>query len=98
MQLARIRERCKHPSTALVGVIKHLRLADGRTCNSLRSQCLNCGAWLSLGKSNDSPDSVRVEIAAARLAATDRLEWSHLVDRGDVGFLARVIATHPEGE
>lgn len=44
-------------------------------CEQLR--CLDCGAWLSLGPSNDEPDEVRVEIRAAGLlachAADDRI-------------------------
>lgn len=38
-------------------------------CEQLR--CLDCGAWLSLGESNDSPPEVRVEIQAAEIAATN---------------------------
>jgi hypothetical protein len=30
-----------------------------------RKQCSRCGAWLSLGPSNDEPEQVRVEIQAA---------------------------------
>ena len=32
-------------------------------------RCLDCGAWLSLGPSNDSPPEVQIEIRAAELAA-----------------------------
>jgi hypothetical protein len=28
-------------------------------------RCLDCGAWLSLGESNDEPEQVRVEMRAA---------------------------------
>lgn len=39
--------------------------------------CIDCGTWLSLGASNDSPEVVRVEIEAARLAADG-------IDTGDL--------------
>jgi hypothetical protein len=32
-------------------------------------RCIDCGAWLSLGESNDSSDAVKTELRAARLAA-----------------------------
>jgi hypothetical protein len=32
------------------------------------SVCATCGAWLSLGPSNDSSEAVRIEIRAAELA------------------------------
>jgi hypothetical protein len=34
-----------------------------------RIVCQDCGAWLSLGESNDAPDEVKVEMRAAMLAA-----------------------------
>ncbi len=46
-------------------------------------QCLDCGAWLSLGPANDEPPEVQIEIRAAEIAASDRpigecdwLEWA----------------------
>jgi hypothetical protein len=33
-----------------------------------RIVCQDCGAWLSLGESNDAPDEVQVEMRAAMLA------------------------------
>jgi hypothetical protein len=34
-----------------------------------RIVCQDCGAWLSLGESNDAPDEVQVEMRAAEIAA-----------------------------
>lgn len=32
-------------------------------------KCLDCGAWLSMGPSNDKSEAVRIEMRAAELAA-----------------------------
>lgn len=64
--------KCKHSP---IGVIVHIRLWDGTSCNSLRSGCGSCDAWLSLGPSNDSPPEVALEIRAAELAHPDTI-WS----------------------
>lgn len=37
-----------------------------------RAICLDCKAWLPLGKANDEPEAVRVEMRAAEIAATGR--------------------------
>jgi hypothetical protein len=73
-------------------------------------RCLDCGAWLSLGPSNDEPDSVKVEIAAAAQAASyrdqnyrpgpDRFEYcpttksERLCDLCESIYLAHAIAAH----
>lgn len=54
-------KRCKHAGAT--GMIKHLRLPDGRSCNSLRSKCFDCSAWLSLGPSNDSIPAAESHLA-----------------------------------
>jgi hypothetical protein len=43
----------------------------GQVAQCEQFRCLDCGAWLSLGESNDEPEQVRVEMRAAELAA----EW-----------------------
>ena len=43
-------------------------------CEQFR--CIDCGAWLPLGPSNDEPDAVKVEMRAAELAA-HRHEMEH---------------------
>ncbi len=40
------------------------------------SNCMHCGAWLSLGPANDDDERVKVEIAAARLAIDGIDRWS----------------------
>lgn len=62
--------RCRH--TRPTGYIYPTKF-QGLSCNSSRKRCDDCGAWLSLGDSNDSPEEVQIEIRAAALA------W-HIVD------------------
>jgi hypothetical protein len=65
--------KCKHenadhpmPGECLVNW-NDLGRIKAALCEQFR--CIDCGAWLSLGESNDEPEQVRVEMEAARLAA-----------------------------
>jgi len=68
------RKRCRHENADHL-MLGELFTLDGdpnadvivTKCEQFR--CVDCGAWLSLGPSNDEPESVRVEIRAARLHA-----------------------------
>ena len=62
-------KRCKHPlrnrtTRRLVEESDVARWPDGFEI----SRCWQCGAWLSLGPSNDSPEAVQIEIRAAEMA------------------------------
>lgn len=106
---------CRHPNVA------HGIWANGtwdewiggaNSIASERERCLDCGAWLPLGPSNDEPAEVRVEMRAAELAARpiseasirDRQGWLVFVhntqpgadDYSPAGYLAAAIATHDE--
>lgn len=65
----------------------------------VKKRC-DCGAWLSLGPSNDTPE-VEIEIEAARLAAFYAPQdfygaWKYVGVFSDAWLLAAVIATHGE--
>lgn len=61
--------RCRHLNTSdKCGETTHDRIGDIIYEVEYR-ECLDCGAWLPLGESNDKPEAVRVEIRAAELAA-----------------------------
>lgn len=58
---------CKHSGDH---VTTYLDLTRGQpTCIVHCDVCQDCGAWLSLGPSNDDSEAVRVEMRAAELAA-----------------------------
>lgn len=54
-------KRCKHKN------VRRLTCVSVSTPYKCR-RCVTCGAWLSLGPSDDEPAEVRVEIRAAELA------------------------------
>ena len=66
--------------------------------------CRDCKAWLAMGESNDVPEAVRVEIAAAARSVNEPVPRSLGVRAHDdpedaclacaVMFLARAIETH----
>lgn len=76
-------------------------------------ECCDCGAWLPLGPSNDSPSEVQQEIRAADIAVHwseqnhrpgyDRFEWcpetktDELCGRCQSDYLAHRIAKHDGG-
>ena len=119
-------KRCRHENADHVLAGQFTMLSDGTIVDALVEQlrCLDCGAWLSLGPSNDAPAQVQVEIRAASLAASltrlgailawqfnphewdeERRGWSMAetnmqqhTNAWHAGYLARVIATHTEGE
>jgi hypothetical protein len=73
----------KEPWDNIIG--RTVTFADGTTKLCTVHICWNCGAWLSLGESNDAPDEVRIEIRAAELAmlSTEQrkrppYEWSSI--------------------
>lgn len=47
----------------------HLTLCQGAPVTVEQFRCLDCGAWLSLGESNDADPAVQVEMRAAEIAA-----------------------------
>ncbi len=58
--------RCRHRDKygeARVGQVSK------QTGKYVGARCIMCGAWLSLGPSNDKPETVQIEIRAAELAA-----------------------------
>lgn len=73
-------------------------------------ECLDCGTWLPMGPSNDSPEAVAIEIRAAELAdkwseyeylpGTDRFDWcptagsDGLCGSCESLYLAHAIAHH----
>lgn len=60
--------RCKHENADHLAPDYDTRgLTGWARCEQLR--CIDCGAWLSLGPSNDEPEAVRIEIRAAEIAA-----------------------------
>lgn len=69
---------------------------DGLAVTVEQFRCVDCGAYLSLGKANDTR-AVLVEIRAAEIAdagEAGRLVYSYceLYGHGDVGYLWRIIA------
>lgn len=66
--------------------------------------CRDCGEWLGLGESEDGPEAVRVEIAAAARTVNEPIPRSFGVRTHDnpeehclacaTMFLARAIETH----
>lgn len=66
--------KCRHRKTMrfvwdLSGNRAHRWLGAYASDDTHAVICQRCGAWLSLGPSNDSPEAVQEEIEAARLAA-----------------------------
>jgi len=88
--------------------------AEARIVHIEQLRCLDCGAWLALGPSNDAPPEVAVEIRAAELAApylesgarpgADRFDCcptnksDELCDLCQAHVLAHAIATHDTEE
>jgi hypothetical protein len=79
-------------------------VADGDVSLMEFRVCLDCGTWLPLGKSNDAPDEVKVEMRAAELAH-DNEHWARLVtkgvpgeDREVDGFLMHYSARAPQSD
>ena len=63
---------CKHENADHLRAGEGWALMDGTAmpdalCEQFR--CLDCGAWLSLGPSNDEPEAVRIEMRAAEMLA-----------------------------
>lgn len=59
--------RCKHPPDHVVTKYDCDGLPDPLELSW--RECLDCGAWLSLGPSNDEGEAVAAEIRAAEIAA-----------------------------
>ena len=102
--------RCKHENADHLRAGEGWALMDGTAmpdalCEQFR--CLDCGAWLSMGPSDDEPEAVKVEIVLADRLADLHMLWepgkafnaevSYFVDKADDVLLARCIATHEEG-
>ena len=74
--------RCKHENADheryLCGT-SFTAMYDERLAQSCltmeRVVCVDCGHWLSLGESNDSPPEVQAEIRAAMLSNDDGRDW-----------------------
>lgn len=79
--------RCKHENAdhVFAGDVIHWYSWNARSttvqCEQLR--CLDCGAWLSLGPSSETPECA-VEIRAAELVASND-HWRRLVHSGVPG-------------
>jgi hypothetical protein len=80
---------CGHP------FVRDARVVEVFGCRQIAQTaiCCDCGAWLSLGESNDSPEAVRIEILAAAIAAKDATCPHHEEDCEWCG-LAQVILQH----
>jgi hypothetical protein len=65
--------RCKHENAdhLMPGetFVSSSWAGENYTVHVEQFRCIDCGAWLSLGESDDAPDAVRVEMRAAELAA-----------------------------
>lgn len=92
-----------------VSIINAVAVDGSPTIESLRwNSCATCGTWLPLGPSNDTP--VAVEVRATELAANggrgmrepELFGWQSAdlgifpYPREEAGYLAHVIAHHPE--
>lgn len=62
--------KCEHRSVAF----DHLARDVGDGIDMEYRCCVRCGAWLSLGESNDEPEAVRVEMRAAKLSNVEHNE------------------------
>lgn len=103
------RKRCRHENADHLMPGDRFSMDDWGPCHvdiarCEQFRCVDCGAWLSLGPSNDEPESVRVEIRAAEIAAaacepidewicqeltaTERLGWCGWIDEASLGILA----------
>lgn len=65
---------------------------DGYVATVEQFRCIDCGAWLSLGPSNDEPEAVRIEIRLAELFAGYAIEFG--IEHDDVyEILLDIFAT-----
>lgn len=83
-------KRCKHENADHLmrgEMYEHWHLGDkGPTLHAARCEqfrCIDCGAWLSIGPSNDKPAEVQIEIRAAEIAAHVSDDGAPLVRRFD---------------
>jgi hypothetical protein len=65
--------RCRHRFA--MTIMRHIKVpahddASSKTHAVTMRQCEDCFAWLPLGKANDEPEAVRVEMRAAEMAAS----------------------------
>lgn len=95
--------RCKHENACRLLCVSLVPPVEHRRCPS-------CGAWLSLGESNDEPEAVKVELRGTAIASewreqsyrpgADRFEWcpetksDELCDLCQAHVLAHAIAEH----
>ena len=63
-----MKRTCEHKN-AVVRYLAGREAMQWKPWTNYAKRCANCGAWLSLGPSNDAAPEVVVEIAAARLLA-----------------------------
>jgi hypothetical protein len=62
--------KCKHPFFDRFAETKGV-LAEPTNLTMVRQYCGLCGAWLSLGESDETDERVAIEIRAAEIAASD---------------------------
>lgn len=62
-------------------------------CEQFR--CLDCGAWLSMGESNDDSEAVQMEMRAAEIAADEDEKMGLCEHFGWEGYLAPKFSTDP---
>ena len=82
--------RCEHENAdhLMPGQLfarSHLHLREGTPVLVEQFRCLDCGAWLSLGASNDKPRAVRIEIRAVAIIA------EHVNTRGRLGLTGNIV-------
>jgi hypothetical protein len=84
MQLASIRERCKHEFR---GQHNDTHVVDGKARVVAMLRCLDCRAWLSLGPAVDTIATF-IELRAAEIAAGGQLSAAE-----SDGYQGREVAT-----
>lgn len=74
--------RCKHENADHLMPGDRFSMSDfdfevGKMVDVEQFRCIDCGAWLSIGPSNDTPEAVQIEIRAAEIAqeVSEMTEW-----------------------
>lgn len=78
-------KRCKHENADhlmpgdVLTPMNYAPIEEGVPVLVEQFRCLDCGAWLPLGPSNDEPEQVKIEMRAAEIAAVLRYSNKRLI-------------------